>query len=270
MAVISRTLDISNICTTYTTENTDRNLPHPKDKRDGPHIEWENALKAHYGSYEPENKKKLWCPITKKWFSVVWECITAAHIVPHQIGFKNMEIMFGQPSKGFELMWSMDNGIIIDYRLEKMFDKAQVTLVGHKKPDGKPAEFTFVVLDDSVLEMDVHGVKVSGLDNTTLQFRNNERPGLKNVYWHFVTSLMRNHKLQREGFEQKILKLMDGRTWGNTGSWYDQSTLKYLAEHWGRTAQRFWGLKSRIWRECWLDCLLKTMQDWWPLRSLQS
>jgi hypothetical protein len=96
-----------------------------------------------------------------------------------------------------------------------------------------------VVIDDSILNcLAGFGKKIRDYNNKRLVFKNDNRLDAKFVYWHYATSLLRHYKQQTPGIEQKIEALVDGRAWGNTGPWYDLSTLKHMAEYWGDVAIR--------------------------------
>jgi hypothetical protein len=145
--------------------------------------------------------------------------------------------MFGEPDNGHGLMWSVGNGIPMFSLLEKTFDEGAWTLVG-QKPQGQPVEYRVVVIDEYLFESSGAGIDYAELNWRKLQFKSDNRPDPKFVYWHFATSLMRYYKLQTPGIEKKLLDLVNGRAWGNTGDWYDRSTLRYMAEYWGAVAKR--------------------------------
>lgn len=56
--------------------------------------------------------------------------ITAAHIVPYAIGEVIADYIFGvRPEEGYEAIWSHRNGLLLDMRIEKALDVAQVVPV---------------------------------------------------------------------------------------------------------------------------------------------
>jgi hypothetical protein len=210
---------------------------HPEDRRDDiTHRAWKKLVRDFYNCYCPDNRRKVWCAITQRYNSSSTQMKTA-HIVPHHFGYANMGYAFGEPGNGMSLMWSCGNGLPMLGSLEILFDQGKWTLLGHHQSGGKPIEYTLEVLDDSILELDVdNSQKLSNFNHKRLVFKNNRRPEPKFVYWHYATSLMRHYKMQTPGIEEKIRTLVDRMAWGNTGPWYDRSTLKYMAEYWGDIA----------------------------------
>jgi hypothetical protein len=215
-----------------------QNKVHPEDRRSKTvHGEWKNLIRIFYNAYNPKDNTEIWCPITQRYSGADLEMKTA-HIVPHSFGYKNIGHTFGEPEKGMELMWSSGNGLPMFASLEVIFDEGKWTMVGHPQ-EGQPIEYTFVVIDDSILNSSAgFGKKIRDYNNKRLVFKNDNRPNAKFVYWHYATSLLRHYKQQTPGIEQKIKALIDGRAWGNMGPWYDSSTLKHMAEYWGDVAIR--------------------------------
>jgi len=215
-----------------------QNKVHPEDRRSKTaHGEWKELVRSFYNAYNLKGGTKIWCPIMQC-YSEGDLLMKTAHIVPHSFGYRNIGHTFGEPEKGMELMWSSSNGLPMFGTLEVIFDEGKWTMVGHPQ-EGRPIEYTFVVIDDSILDSSVGtGKKIRDYNNKRLAFKNDNRPDAKFVYWHYATSLLRHYKQQTPGIEQKIRTLVDGRAWGNTGPWYDSSTLKHMAEYWGGVATR--------------------------------
>jgi hypothetical protein len=210
----------------------------PEDRRsETEHGEWKELICSFYNAYNPKDSTKIWCPITQRYSKDI--VMKTAHIVPHSFGYKNIGHTFGEPWNGMGLMWSYSNGLPMLGSLEAIFDEGRWTMIGHPQ-EGRPIEYTFVVIDDSILDSWVGFGKKKFRDynNKRLVFKNDRRPDAKFVYWHYATSLLRHYKQQSRGIEQKIRTLVDGRAWGNVEPWYDSSTLKYMAEYWGDVSMR--------------------------------
>ena len=211
------------------------NKVHPEDMRDDDvHKAWKKYMVAYYRAANPEAPEQRWCPVSKRFISP--NSIKAAHIFQHFMGYENIAQTFGEHAdEGFSLMWSPQNGMFLYHAIEGAMDKAQCTFVGQQSP-GRPTEYTFVVLDDRILDDEAGWPSTTfrQLNNTKLDFKNDKRPGEKYMYWHFASSLMRNLKMQTPGITDKIRNLVTGNAWVNAdGDWYDGSMLKAMGEYLG-------------------------------------
>ncbi|KAI9779944.1 MAG: hypothetical protein M1839_007100 [Geoglossum umbratile] len=157
------------------------------------HDQWKGGLRQYYNAYDPENQDYLWCPILKEYASS--DERTAAHIVPHSIGYTNAGYLFGDRDRGAEFIWSMGNGLVMDNNLEKKFDKGDFILVPITVEHGKPSRWRFILMNE---KLRTHGFasmaggrKYGDLDGMELEFKNNNRPAHRFLYYHFVLTLLR-------------------------------------------------------------------------------
>jgi hypothetical protein len=72
---------------------------------------------------KPYQYQSLWCPVLRK--SMMYEEVTAAHIVPRFFGAYTMAAIFGESHTS----WSMRNDLLIANTIEKLFDQGQITIV---------------------------------------------------------------------------------------------------------------------------------------------
>ena len=210
---------------------------HPIDQRDSKeHVPWKHAVRLYYNSLNHENKELVWCAILQKYYHSI--TMKTAHIVPHSIGYENVGHIFGDKTRGYNDMWAVGNGLPMLSNLETTFDMGMWTLVGERR-QGQPTEYRFTIVDQSLFEIKgVAGIDYRTLAGRKLEFRSANRPDPKFVYFHFATSLMRHHKMQTPGIEERMITLLDGVAWGKTGDWYDTSTLKYMGMYWGACVKR--------------------------------
>ena len=120
------------------------------DKRTG---QQQTALgaqfRAWYNSVSPTDKKSYWCPILNQYGNKHYRC--AAHIAPYGIGYANLEYLFGEDKgSGKDIVWRMENVIVMAKSLEVAFDKGFFVLVPITTASDKPRRWKFVLLNESV------------------------------------------------------------------------------------------------------------------------
>jgi hypothetical protein len=128
------------------------------------HDIWKAHLREYYNAVLPANpnqiETQIWCPILKSYKAAKYRC--AAHIVPHFIGYENAAWMFGDEGNmaaGSAHIWNFKNGLVMSKSLEMQFDAGDFVIVP------------------------IPGTK-------------DGRPGLRYLYWHYVTSILRAVKWQ--------------------------------------------------------------------------
>lgn len=195
------------------------------------HSAWRLGLIEHYAAEDPENAKFLWCPIMREY--KISEYRTAAHIVPHSIGYTNAGHLFGEPDEGSSLIWSFQNGIVMSKTLETQFDKGYFVLVPVESTDAgtEPCQWRFVLMNEKVRKHPVgeSSTTYNDLDGRTLEWKNDNRPARRFLYYHFVTTLLRYVRYEKPGWAEKRLTLPTGKLWATQGPYLRRSTLKHLA-----------------------------------------
>ena len=141
------------------------------------HNSWKQGLVEHYNAEDPEDVERLWCPIMREY--KVSEHRTAAHIVPHSIGYSNAGYLFGEPDDGSSLIWSFRNGMVMSRTLKTQFDKGDFVLVPVKlrDPGTEPSEWRFVLMNETLRKYEVGETPTTynDLDGRTLEWKNGNR-----------------------------------------------------------------------------------------------
>ncbi|KAI9773301.1 MAG: hypothetical protein M1839_002161 [Geoglossum umbratile] len=194
------------------------------------HSDWKDGLRHFYNAKDPEDEDGLWCPILKEYALPLYR--TAAHIVPHSIGYSNAGYLFGEPSRGAEIIWSMGNGLVMDSALEKQFDKGDFVLVPIPTEPGQPSRWRFVLMNEKLrtykIEVRSRYKKIGDLDGTELEFKNENRPAHRFLYYHFVSTLLRYVRYEKPGWAEKRVNLPTGKIWATPGPYLRRSMLKAL------------------------------------------
>ncbi|KAI9863080.1 MAG: hypothetical protein M1813_003900 [Trichoglossum hirsutum] len=195
------------------------------------HNKWEGGLRYHYNAYDPEDQDCLWCPILKEY--ALSDERTAAHIVPCSIGYTNAGYLFGERDRGAEFIWNMDNGLVMASTLWKQFDKGDFVLMPITAEHGKPSRWRFVLMNE---KLRAHGIssragykKYRDLDGTELEFKNDNRPAHRFLYYHFVSTLLRYIRCEKPGWAGKMINLPTGKIWATPGPYLRKSMLKTIA-----------------------------------------
>ena len=142
--------------------------------------------------------RSIWCPISKRYQS--GESIRAAHIVPHSIGEANCSYLFTEAEAEIGHLMSPKNGILIHYFFEQAMDKAQFAIVPADSEDPSSA-LKIIVLDRGLLKRKIAGFDFDWktLDGLRLGFKNENRPGLRYLYFNFLLSLFRRRRFECDG-----------------------------------------------------------------------
>ena len=196
------------------------------------HQAWKEDLRHHYNVYHPDDNELLWCPIMQQYR--ISDVRTAAHIVPHSLGFRNVGILFGEPDNGIDLIWSARNGLTMASILEKQFDKGDFVLIPDSSDPTKPQEYRLLLMNEKLRRHKVQdGDTTYGQLERRLVWKNEQRPGARFLYCHFVSTLLRYQKYEKSGWAEKYLNKPMGTIWASPGPYLKRSVLKKLGEYLG-------------------------------------
>ena len=70
--------------------------------------------------------------------------------------------------------------------------------------------------------------KYGDLDGTELEFKNDNRPAHRSLYYHFVSTLLRYVRYEKPGWAEKRINLPTGKIWATPGPYLRKSMLKTL------------------------------------------
>ncbi|KAI4134399.1 MAG: hypothetical protein LQ347_001557 [Umbilicaria vellea] len=199
-------------------------------------IEWGNQLRVWYDAVNPDDKKSYWCPISKSYGNRHYRC--NAHIVPFSLGTENIEYLFGEPKDtGLDIVWRNENALIIDKGLETAFDKGAFVLIPILTRPDEPTRWKTVLLDNTrrntVFSAGPH--TFNDIDGVELEFKNNNRPGRRYLYYHYCVSILRAVRFQTPGWADAKVKASTGQVWATWGPYLRKSLLLKLGEVLGDT-----------------------------------
>lgn len=144
-----------------------------------------------------------WCSVTKKMH--LEDSVAAAHIVPYFIVEANAAYFFGLEhdyDKGYEAMWSTENGLALHKRGEEALKAARVVIVPDET-DANNLELKLVVLDESILNrlFTYPGSTFRDVNNRRLEFKTATRPARSFLYLQYLLAMFR---LNRERFKNSL------------------------------------------------------------------
>lgn len=155
-----------------------------------------------------------------------------ARIVPHSLGFRNVGIIFGEPDNGIDLVWSARNGITMTSYLVTQFDKGDFVIVPAHTEPGKPQDFRLVLMNQSIRDHVVGDSELKYRDlERPLQWKNNQRPGARFLYFHFVCTILRYQKYEEAEWVEALLNKPTETIWTTPGPYLKRSVVKKLGEY---------------------------------------
>ena len=180
----------------------------------------------------PEFSRGLWCPISKRYS--FGEQMAAAHIVPHSIGEISCSYLFNERYTTGHL-FNPKNGLLIHSFFEKAIDKAQIAIVP-VEGDILTSNLKVVVLDQAILKRNLSPAfdfDWKSLHGLQLEFRNENRPGLRYLYFNFLVSTFRRRRLEYTGWRSDLSRYAEGKMWGSPGKWLRGSSVRAIARRVG-------------------------------------
>ena len=205
----------------------------PPDEGSSSSDEDEHEYKLSYNRDEPEFSRGIWCPISKGFFCS--ELITAAHLVPHSIGEISCSYLFNEEHTTGHL-FNPENGLLMLKFFKEAIDKAQIAIV---PVEGEvfTSDVKVVVLDRAILKRNpvpYFDLDWKSLDGLQLEFRNENRPSLRHLYFNFLLSTFRKRRFECTGWRSDQRKYAQGKMWGSPGNrWLRGPSIRAIARRLG-------------------------------------
>jgi hypothetical protein len=185
-----------------------------KHKRDPK--EQERFRKKLIKHYESDDNKFLWCPIARSFLRE--QAVAAAHVVPYNTGEAMCDYMFGAAENRADgHFMSPQNGLIIHREFEQALDGGLIIIVpadeGDIDPETRePVNFAkdaeplkIRVLDQEMkknLPVTLGPVRFAWLDGRILEFRNDERPKKRYLWYNALLALARRRRCAVPGWHE--------------------------------------------------------------------
>ena len=213
-----------------------------KKRRTADQVDFRRRLIKYYAAdkqrytLDVEEDRKIWCPVSKKYLENT--LVTAVHIVPHAIGEMNITHLFGKKNENEEAghSYSEKNGLLLDAMVEKTMAKAQIAIVPADGAENSGKRLKVVVFDRSLLKkipIDPDDFDWSTMDGRELEFKNDNRPDLRYLYFQFLLTLFRRRRLECTGWRSDLARYAREDMWGSPGKWLRGSSLRAIARRLG-------------------------------------
>lgn len=172
----------------------------------------------------------VWCHITGEWCA---DEVVAAHIVPPFLDTDEIgEILLG--SRAPSLTRAGDCRFLRK-RTGKWFDSHHIVIVPVDPEETPIKRWKVEVISTSIENEFVGGGGSVGqnLDGMELKFRNDKRPVLRFMYFHFIMALVRIKDVQRSGWKAVWARYYQEAPFPTPGPYLRKSMLLALATHFG-------------------------------------
>ena len=150
------------------------------------------------------------------------------------MGYENIAWQIGDEgdyARGYDHIWSLKNGIVMSSQLEQDFDAGVFVIVPIETPERQPQRLQLLLVNMDKVDQpidELEGRTYGDIDQRELVFKSDGRPGLRYLYWHYVTTILR---ALTYGDKAEITQRFPGKKmWPSSGSYFRRSMLKPLAE----------------------------------------
>ena len=173
----------------------------------------------------PQNK--WWRPLLAGYYDST--NFIAAHIVPYRLGPEVVDYLFGAGS-GSRLN-SPDNCMIIHRDAEHLLDNGSFVLMPADPSESPIRSWKIRITNSAAINADVGRKYLRELDNKEVEWKNENRPAARFLYFHFVITLLRNQRDRTPGWEKFLAELPTGKPFATMGPYLRKSTLMTLTRY---------------------------------------
>ena len=115
--------------------------------------------------------------------------------------------------------------------LEKAMDKARIAIVPADETNPSARDLKVVVFDRAILKPTGHstGIPWAKLDGLRLEFKNDNRPRLRYLYFTFLMSMFRRRRFECTGWKSDLTRFAGGNMWASPGNWLRGSSIRTIA-----------------------------------------
>ncbi|MCJ1478958.1 hypothetical protein MMC13_007642 [Lambiella insularis] len=121
----------------------------------------------------------------------------AAHLVPYSMQPEAIDYICGAGAGSRQFSW--ENGLMLQTELENHLDKGNIIIIPVTSDEIRPTRFMLRIAITGVAHSVVHyrnskPVRLGELDGKELEWKNENRPMLRFLYWRYITSMLGNRK----------------------------------------------------------------------------
>ena len=169
---------------------------------------------------------RLWCAISGSYFQKKY--MKAAHIVPHRIGPDAVDYIF-EKGAGARLN-TADNCLMMHNTVENEFDNGSFVLLPVDAAEKPIKRWKIQITNLAAINSDLGHETIKSLNGKEIQFKNENRPAARFLYFHFVITLLRNKRDRSAGWDKYLSELPSGKPFATMGPYLRKSMLLVLAK----------------------------------------
>ncbi|KAL5395501.1 hypothetical protein PMIN06_005516 [Paraphaeosphaeria minitans] len=157
----------------------------------------------------PLDYEECWDPVLGRWQTS--HLLTATHIVPYAMGEDHAAYIFGvHPTKGYEIIWGLDNGLLLHPSTEHAMDEGGLVIVPDpSNPESWKKQLRAVVLDEALKSkpLDKLNPRLGTYGNLHMRKLTwsdaiSTRPRRRFLYFFFLMTLFRRRRYNVAGWEK--------------------------------------------------------------------
>ncbi|KAI9848049.1 MAG: hypothetical protein M1837_001151 [Sclerophora amabilis] len=189
-----------------------------------------DTIKAYDANPRKEDNKSpgwLRCTMTGRFFQE--QVLKAAHIVPSMLGVELADYIFGVGTGA--RLYSVDNCLLLHMDIEIALSNGTLVIVPVDPTENPIRRWKAVVTNDACRNQNAVNEDscLGDLDGRELEFRTEQRPAARFLYYHFVMTLLRRRQYRQPGWERLWAEFSKTQPWPTPGRYLRQSMLLTLA-----------------------------------------
>ncbi|KAJ5901536.1 hypothetical protein N7495_002064 [Penicillium taxi] len=186
--------------------------------------------------YNVSDGEMTHCHVLGRWINKVH--VKVAHLIPKSMSPNELAHIFGD----CDVVTSIpQNGLSLHHKVESLLNKGDIAIIPMLGKVTDPTTWRVVVLnsaldDDIVWQKERIGrekpeiTRVKDLDGKALEFRNDNRPRRRYLYFRFIVSYLWQKRRQTANAMNILAEKTDARKfWPSGGAYLQKSTLQTLA-----------------------------------------
>lgn len=207
------------------------------DRCEGRDREWRKEALVYYnGSIRRRASRSLsWCHVLGDWWPSDYHEV--AHIVPsfpEDHGFD--KLLFGERTQSLQ---RAGNALLMASCTKMLYDSHRIVIVPVNAKETPITRWRTELISPEIWDKKIWpGIPGAHLHKKELEFRNENRPVPRFLYFRFVMALIRIKDLQRPGWEHVWAHYHERRPFPSLGNYMRNSMLRALATHFGATDMR--------------------------------
>jgi hypothetical protein len=110
-------------------------------------------------------------------------------------------------------------------------DRARIAIVPADEMNPSARNLKIMVFDRTIIKNRDGGLGIpwAKLDGLQLEFKNDNRPRLRYLYFTFLMSLFRRQRFECAGWKSDLARYVNGKMWASPGKWVRGLSIRVIA-----------------------------------------